>query len=190
VPLLKLDLQFYAFFMVIVVGAVLGLMFDMLRVMRGHYRPNAVVGAAADLLFWVVATMAITGGLFFGNWGELRFYVLVGTLLGVGLYYLLASSLVMAFAHMVIRVFEWLVDLLVTIIMRMVWAPLLWLGALLWSVGKILWRWVVALFSGISFALVRILGWIFRPFRGPYRYGKLHYLLTKRRLLRWLRRWL
>lgn len=184
--MLRLDLQFYAFFMVILVGAVLGLMFDLLRVIRGYYRPNPWIGAAGDLLYWLVATAAISGGLFFGNWGQLRFYVLVGILLGVGLYYLLASPFIVGLARFVLRVLEWLADLLVTLFLRLVWGPLVWLAGLVWATAQLLWRWSSALAS----VLVRLLGWLLAPLNGPYRYVKLHYLLAKRRLKRWLRRWL
>lgn len=182
--MLRLDLQFYAFFMIILCGAVLGLLFDLLRVARGHFRPNRLVSAAADLLFWGVATVALSGALFYGNWGEVRFYVLVALLLGVGVYYWLASPVIMALARLIIAVLEWLVNLVATLVLKLVWAPVVFAAGLLWATAQTLWRWT----AGLGMFLWRILGaWLFRPLRGPFRWLKLHYLLAKRRFKRRLR---
>jgi spore cortex biosynthesis protein YabQ len=186
----RLDLQFYAFFMILLCGAVLGLLFDLLRVARGHYQPNRLIAALADLLFWSVATVALSGALFYGNWGELRFYVLVGLLLGLGLYYWLASPLVMDMARLVLRVLEWLANLVATLVLKLVWAPLVWIAGLLWSGLLTLWRWLQALGVGLWRLLIRLGGWLLTPLIGPYRFMKLHYLLTKRRWKRRLRHWL
>jgi spore cortex biosynthesis protein YabQ len=186
----RLDLQFYSFFTIILCGAVLGLLFDLLRVTRRYYQPNWLAGAAEDLLFWAVATAALAGGLFYGNWGELRFYVLVGLLLGLGLYSWLASPFVRALMLLVLRLLGWLVHLAVMLIIKLVWAPLLALIGLLWAGVTVLWRWMLALSTGIWHGLEYLLGWLAQPLVGPYRLFKLHYLLRKRRFKRRLRHWL
>lgn len=186
----RLDLQFYSFFTMVLSGVVLGLLFDLLRVIRSFYQPGRWIGAGADLLFWIAGTGALAGGLFAGNWGEIRFYVVVGIILGLGLYYGLASALVMQVFWLVLRVLEWLYDLIVTLLLRLVWAPLVALAGLLLATGRLLWRWLEAFAGGVWGAVLRLFGWALRPFMGPYRCVKLHYLLTKRRVKRWLRAWL
>lgn len=188
--MLRLDLQFYAFFMIVLCGAVLGLLFDLLRVMRGHYRPNAWVGGAADLLFWGAATAAISSGLFYGNWGELRLYVLVGVLLGVGLYYWLASSVVMHLTRLIIAAVEWVINLVIDLILRLIWAPLVFVAGLVWSALQTLWQWTLGLAEIIWRMLNGVGQWLLAPLNGPYRWMRLHYLLTKRRWKRRLRHWL
>lgn len=186
----RLDLQFYAFFMVTLSGVLLGLLFDLLRVARRHFQPHPIVGAGADLLFWSVATVALSTGLYYGNWGELRFYVLLALLLGVGLYFGLASPFVIGTLEVLIGILEWLAGLLRTLVLRLVWAPLLAAAGLLWAVSRVLWRWAVALLRGVVDAFARLFGWLATPFIGPYRWLRLHYLLTKRRIKRRLRHWL
>jgi spore cortex biosynthesis protein YabQ len=186
----RLDLQFYSFFVIGLCGAVLGLLYDLLRVTRGHYRPNWLVGAGVDLLFWAVATLALSGGLFYGNWGEVRFYVVVGLLLGLGLYFWLASPVVRELIRAVIGVLEWLARLVATLVLKLVWAPLLALAGLVWAGMCVIWRWLLALATGLMYGLERLFGWLAQPLIGPYRCLKLHYLLTKRRVKRRLRHWL
>jgi spore cortex biosynthesis protein YabQ len=178
---LQLDLQFYAFFVVVLCGVLLGLFFDLLRTVRIHYRPRWLAGAGADLLFWAAVTGALAAGLFYGNWGEIRFYVLVALLLGLALYLWLASSVVTALTRFTIRVIEWLIGLVV----RMLLAPILAVAAVLRGVAGALFRWAGRLGRGMLRLLV---GTVLRPLVGPYRYLKLHYLLFKRRLRRRLGR--
>ncbi|HYF93079.1 MAG TPA: spore cortex biosynthesis protein YabQ [Symbiobacteriaceae bacterium] len=186
----RLDLQFYGFFMNVLCGAVLGTLFDLLRVARGHYRPNVLVAAAADLLFWSVATLALSSALFFGNWGEIRFYVVIALLLGIGLYYWLASPIVQALYRLVIHTLEWIADLIAVLIMRLVVAPVLWIAGMAWAGARTLARWFVALGQWLWQLLDRLGEWLLTPLNGPYRFMKLHYLLAKRRLKRRLRHWL
>ncbi|HLN60874.1 MAG TPA: spore cortex biosynthesis protein YabQ [Symbiobacteriaceae bacterium] len=186
----RLDLQFYAFFMIVLCGASLGLLFDLLRVARGQYQPNRWVGAMADLLFWGVATVALSGALFYGNWGDLRFYVLVGLLVGIGLYYWLASPLTMALTRLVLWVLEWLTNLVASLVLKLVWAPLVWIAGMVWGGLVTLWRWLGALGRWVWRLLDRLGGWLLTPLIGPYRFMRLHYLLAKRRLKRRLRHWL
>jgi hypothetical protein len=72
----------------------------------------------------------------------------------------------------------------VTVADLLVWRPLCWLTRLVLALGRRLWL----LLQGLGRGILRLLEWLFRPLvRGPYRYLRLHYLLTKRRLKRWLR---
>jgi len=185
-----LELQFYSFFMVSLTGAGLGLLFDLLRVLRTRFQPTPLIGAAADLSFWVAATAAVSAGLFHGNWGDLRFYVLVSLLLGVGSYYWLASPVVLGLFNLLIDVLTWLVKTLVWLVLKLVWAPLVALAGFLWSGMLLLYRWLRTLLGFLGGWAGRLLDWLLRPLVGPYRFCRLHYLLAKRRLKRKLRRWL
>jgi spore cortex biosynthesis protein YabQ len=189
-PLQRLDSQFYALFMVILCGAVLGLLFDLLRVVRGYYRPAWILSAISDLLFWTVATVALSGALFFGNWGEFRLYVLIGLLAGIGLYYWLAGALIRRCAWQVLQILEWLANLMVMIIIRLIWAPLMVFASLLSATLLLLWRWFRWCTIGAWQALISVGNWLFAPLVGPCRCAKLQYLLFKRRVKRRLRHFL
>lgn len=185
-----LELQFYSFFMVYLTGAGLGLLFDLLRVLRARFQPTPLIGAVADLSFWVAATAAVSAGLFHGNWGDLRFYVLVSLLLGVGSYYWLASPVILSLFNLLLDVLTWLTRTLVRLVLKLVWAPLVAMAGLMWSWVLLLERWLRVLVRFLGGWASQLLDWLMRPLVGPYRFCRLHYLLAKRRLKRKLRRWL
>ncbi len=82
----SLTSQFYAFLVTILAGVIIGILFDFYRVVRGLVRPRKVFTHLGDLTFWVVSTLVIFFLLLVGNWGEMRFYVFIGILAGIGLY--------------------------------------------------------------------------------------------------------
>lgn len=86
--------QTYAFLMTILAGGIVGFLFDLYRVTRSAMRPRQLATAMTDLLYWIVVTPTVFAMLLAGNWGELRFYVLIGLGVGLLLYFQALSSLV------------------------------------------------------------------------------------------------
>lgn len=82
----SLNSQFYAFLVTILAGITIGILFDFYRVIRGMVRPKKVFTYLGDLTFWVISTLVVFFMLLIGNWGELRFYVWVGVLVGITVY--------------------------------------------------------------------------------------------------------
>lgn len=185
---LRLNLQFYSFFVTMLCGAALGVAYDLLRVTRRMYQPGRWTEPAVDLVFWVVASATISSGLFFANWAELRFYVLVGILLGVGLYLWLASPVVSLLMELLLRTAMRLVLGLFQIVVVMVWKPLIAVVALLVSVLKLLVDWSRALGTWVGRLVSGLAGWLLQPFRGQLRCARLKYLRFKRKWRWFLRR--
>lgn len=179
--MLRLDLQFYAFFVTVFSGVVLGLLYDVLRVSRGVIRPGRVLEGAADLVFWLVATGALAGGLFFANWGELRFYVLVGMTAGVLLYLWLASSAVQWLLLLLFSVIRWVILTLVAVVTRLVLRPLLAALLLVGDSLRLLFAWIALLLAAIWQVLFRAVWLLFRCLRRFYRGMRLRYLRARRR---------
>ena len=84
---MELTSQIMTFIMTMVTGVVLGLLFDGYRVLRGTFNPRKGMTWFTDLLYWLIATGIVFISLVFSNWGELRFYVVIGIVSGLGLYY-------------------------------------------------------------------------------------------------------
>mgnify|MGYP000976646407 CR=1 FL=1 len=63
------------FAITLVNGAILCLLFDFYQIGRRTLRLRAGLTMAGDILYWLVATIIVYGGLLVGNWGELRLYV-------------------------------------------------------------------------------------------------------------------
>lgn len=179
--MLRLDLQFYAFFVTVFSGAVLGLLYDVLRVSRGVIRPGRALEGAADLVFWLVATAALAGGLFFANWGELRFYVLVGMTIGVLLYLWLASPIIQWLLMLLFSLVRWVILTAVGIMVRLVVRPLLAVLRLLGGATRLLLVWIALVLTGVWQLFQRVLRFFARCIRRLYRGARLRYLRARRR---------
>lgn len=86
--------QIYSFLGTIVTGLVLGILFDFYRVFRMITRPKKFLTCLGDLVFGLLATVAVFFVLLYSNWGEFRLYVFIGMIMGLFLYYNLLSWLV------------------------------------------------------------------------------------------------
>lgn len=100
---MELTSQVITFVMTMITGILLGALFDGYRVLRGIFTPGAVTTWFTDLLYWLIATIVVFIALVLSNWGELRFYVLIGIVGGLGLYYKWLSLWVIRLFSKVIR---------------------------------------------------------------------------------------
>lgn len=87
--------QVYIFGWSILVGVILGFLFDLFRGLRWEGIRDIWV-YIQDALFWLVSALIIIVSTFLINKGELRGYMLIGYVLGSGFYILLFSKYVLA----------------------------------------------------------------------------------------------
>jgi spore cortex biosynthesis protein YabQ len=113
----QVDNQLYTFITTIATGILLGVLFDCYRVLRGTFRPRAVMTWVTDLLYWLIATVVVFLALVVSNWGELRFYVFLGIVSGVILYYRLLSLYAIRLFLVIIKLVNGIVALIKKIIM-------------------------------------------------------------------------
>lgn len=78
--------QLFAIAITLLSGFLLGLFFDLYRVLRALWRPGPLWTRLGDLLFWLFAFCLLYSLLLLGNWGEMRLYVVLGWGLGLFLY--------------------------------------------------------------------------------------------------------
>jgi len=87
----SLESQFFSFAVTVLMGLTVGVLFDFYNITKGIIRPRKLGTYLGDFLFWVITTIVIFFMLLIGNWGELRFYVVIGVLTGVVVYIKLFS---------------------------------------------------------------------------------------------------
>ena len=68
------------------VGLLMGLFYDIYRLMRLRVAYRRFWAAFSDLLWWLFALVFVFGSLMWLTWGEVRFYLLLGLLAGFVLY--------------------------------------------------------------------------------------------------------
>lgn len=92
--MVPVEIQLYAFLVTVLTGIALALAFDVSRVVRGVFRLRGRAAQLADAGLWLAGALLAATGLFLANWGEIRYYVVVGLALGAALYFTLASATV------------------------------------------------------------------------------------------------
>ncbi|MBX5464251.1 MAG: hypothetical protein IRZ26_01700 [Clostridia bacterium] len=85
--------QVYVFFLALLAGDAVGLLYDLFRATLRPARKRGW-GDLLDLLFWLPASLLLATAMVLGNWLEFRFYPLLGVGAGLVLYFTLASPAV------------------------------------------------------------------------------------------------
>jgi spore cortex biosynthesis protein YabQ len=112
----QVDNQLYTFIITIATGILLGVLFDCYRVLRGTFSTKVVMTWVTDLLYWLIATVIVFLALIVSNWGELRFYVFLGIVSGVILYYRLLSLYAIRLFSAIVRSIKGMINLIRKII--------------------------------------------------------------------------
>ena len=84
--------QAYLFFIFIINGIVIGLLFDFFRITRKIVHTNDIVTYFEDILFWILAGATVLYSIFVFNNGQLRLFLFLGIIIGAILYMIFISS--------------------------------------------------------------------------------------------------
>ena len=83
--------QLYTFLIFILVGMVIGITYDIFRILRKSFKTIDIITYIQDFLFWIITGVILLYSIFTFNNGELRSYIFIGILLGLILYMLSIS---------------------------------------------------------------------------------------------------
>lgn len=86
--------QVTVFLWTILIGAILGFVFDFFRILRRKGNTKDILVYLQDVVFWLIVTIVIIVSTFLINDGELRGYMLFGYILGAVFYILLFSNFI------------------------------------------------------------------------------------------------
>ena len=85
--------QAYLFAIFILNGFLIGLIFDIFRILRRSFKTSDFITYLEDICFWIITGSIILYSIFKFNNGELRGYIFVGILCGVLTYMLIFSKI-------------------------------------------------------------------------------------------------
>lgn len=85
--------QAYLFAIFILNGFLIGLLFDVFRILRKSFKTADFITYLEDICFWIITGSIILYSIFKFNNGELRGYIFVGILCGVLIYMLIFSKI-------------------------------------------------------------------------------------------------
>lgn len=78
--------QSYLFLIFMINGIVIGIFFDVFRILRKSFKTSNIVTYIEDILFWLLTGLLLIYSIFVFNNGEIRGYIFIAIILGVLLY--------------------------------------------------------------------------------------------------------
>lgn len=84
--------QLFSFFIYVIVGILLGFIFDIFRAFRKSVKNTNLATNIEDILFVIISFIIIAMVVQIVSKGELRFYILLGIILGILIYFLSVSK--------------------------------------------------------------------------------------------------
>lgn len=81
------------FLLFFIIGIIIGLIFDIFKVLRKSFKTNDLVTFVEDLIFLATSGVLIVFGIIKLNGGEVRFYLFLGIFFGILIYSLTISNL-------------------------------------------------------------------------------------------------
>ena len=85
--------QLYVFLIYCLCGVIIGIFFDVFRILRKSFKTPDIITYIEDVLFWFLTGLFLIFVIFKFNNGELRSYIFVGLGLGITMYLLIFSKL-------------------------------------------------------------------------------------------------
>lgn len=86
--------QAYIFFIFVANGIIIGLLFDIFRIIRKTIPTNDFMTYLEDILFWILTGIILLYSIFIFNNGEIRFFMFLATILGTIIYMFFISRYV------------------------------------------------------------------------------------------------
>jgi len=152
--------------MMMLSGIGMGVVFDSYRIISDELRINRWWVPVFDILYWIAATVVVFQVLSASNEGEVRLYVFIGLLLGIGLYHWLFGRFVVRMVHNLIRAVKALARFTVRAFVLLVIRPLQLLFKLVKLLAAFLAAFTIFLFR-IVLQLVRPFWWLLRWLTKP-----------------------
>ena len=84
-------------------GIVIGVLFDIFRILRRSFKTADWLTTLQDILFWILAGFVILFSIFKFNNGEIRSYIFIGIALGVLIYMLTLSKYIVKYSVIIIK---------------------------------------------------------------------------------------
>jgi len=87
--------QAYVFLCCVLGGMIIAFMYDVFRIRRKAIRSSNIIVYFEDFIYWILVALVLFAVVYISNDGELRGYVIIGAIIGIILYTLLLSKIVM-----------------------------------------------------------------------------------------------
>jgi len=84
--------QLFSLLIFVITGIVIGILFDVFRIIRKSFKTSDFITYIEDILFWFLSGCVLLFSIFTFNYGEIRVYIFIGLLFGLIIYLLTLSK--------------------------------------------------------------------------------------------------
>jgi len=105
--------QIYAFAIFILNGFLIGLLFDIFRILRKTIKTPDLITYIEDVIFWILSGFILLYSIFRFNNGELRLFIFLGVFFGASIYMLIFSRILINFSITVINIIKKTLNILI-----------------------------------------------------------------------------
>ncbi|MBR3002128.1 MAG: spore cortex biosynthesis protein YabQ [Clostridia bacterium] len=145
--------QAFLFSIFVINGLLIGLLFDIFRILRISFKTKDFVTYIEDIIFWILTGAIILYSIFVFNNGEIRFYIFLGILIGIIFYMTLFSTYIIKFSVEIINFIKKIMGK----ILKIIFTPFIYLGKLIKKI----------LFKPIAFITINIKKKIYEIIKKP-----------------------
>ncbi len=115
--------QIFNLFIFICTGMVIGIVFDIFRIIRKSFKTPDFVTYIEDILFWILTGFILLFSIFAFNNGELRLYIFLALILGLVIYLLTISKY---FIKISVKFLTFIKNITYVPIKKYIIRPILW----------------------------------------------------------------
>lgn len=108
--------QLQLFFIFIIDGLLIGLLFDFFRILRKSMKTSDFMTYVEDILFWILTGFIILYSIFVYNNGEIRLFMFFAMIIGIMLYWLFISKFILKISLNIINLIKKVFKIVINVI--------------------------------------------------------------------------
>lgn len=112
--------QLYSLLIFTITGIIIGIFFDIFRILRRSFKTPDIITYIEDILFWIFTGIFFIMVLFKFNNGEIRSYVLLGLIFGIIIYMLIISKYFIKINVKIIKIIKKILSYPIKIIFKII----------------------------------------------------------------------
>ncbi|MFS1510838.1 spore cortex biosynthesis protein YabQ [Chengkuizengella sp. SCS-71B] len=165
---MSLSSQFISLLTMIISGMMLGIIYDIYRVVASQFHFRRWLISSLDIVYWILSTLFVFRMLYLSNSGEVRLYVFLGLTLGIFFHYVYFSPLtikivilMIGWMKALIRFVKKLFSIIIIIPLKMIYRCTLILLGIIMAISIFLCKFMLQLL----YPIWRVLNWLLKPFK-------------------------
>ena len=98
--------QGYLFIIFTLEGVLIGIIFDFFRILRKSFKTKDFVTYIQDIFFWIIVGIIFLYSMYKFCDGELRLFMIIGTILGISIYIVTISRIVIKVTVFILEIIK------------------------------------------------------------------------------------